>query len=85
MNFDGFWLFWRRVLGQNHMFCMKIIFSNIEQTTHFLLEKNVFWVTFLKKQHRGTPEMTRTQKCASTGFIRKGDFGHGQSDLGFKI
>ena len=53
--FEG--VFW----AKNGIFCMKIFFSNIEQTKLFLLEKNVFWVTFLKKQHRGTPEMTRTQ------------------------
>ena len=74
-------VFW----AKNSIICMKVFFSNIEQTTLFLLGKNVLWVVFLKKQHRGTPEMTRTQTCASTGLIRKGDFGHGQSDLGFKI
>ena len=46
---------------------------------------NTCLVVFSKKQHRGTLETTRTQKCASTGLIRKGDFGLGQSDLGFKI
>ena len=51
----------------------------------FLLEMKIFLVVFSKKQHRGTPEMTRTQKCALTSLIRKGDFGHGQSDLGFKV
>ena len=77
--FEG--VFW----AKNGIFCMKIFFSNIEQTTLFLLGKNVFWVTFLKKQHCGTPEMTRTQEFASEAHMGKSRFWALQSDLGVKI
>ena len=63
-------LFW----AKNSIICMKIFFSNIEQTTLFLLGKNVFWVTFLKKQHRDTPEMTRTQNFGYKPWYGQGRF-----------
>ena len=65
--FEG--VFW----AKNGIFCIKIFFSNIEQTTLFLLGKNVFWVTFLKKQHRGTLEMTRTQILGSRAWYGQGE------------
>ena len=66
--FEG--VFW----AKNGIFCMKIIFWNIEQTTRFIFGKNVFWVTFLKKQHRGTPEMTRTQNLGYRPWYGQGRF-----------
>ena len=63
-------VFW----AKNSIICMKIFFSNIEQTTLFLLGQNVFWVVFLKKQHRGTPEMTRTQNLGYGPWYGQGRF-----------
>ena len=51
----------------------------------FLLEIKTFLIVFSKKQHRGTPEMTRTQELASQALIGKGTFWGLQSDLGVKI
>ena len=63
-------VFW----AKNSIICMKIFFSNIEQTTLFLLGKNVFWVTFLKQQYRDTPEMTRTQNVGYRPWYGQGRF-----------
>ena len=63
----------------------KSFFVDFDSNKLFLLKMNTFLVVFSKKQHRGTPKVTRTQKMDSHYPTGKGNFWSSQSDLGLKI
>ena len=83
--FCEFSRFWRHFGVKNDQNYIKNVFVDFDSNKLFLLKMNTFLVVFSKKQHRGTPKVTRTQKMDSHYPTGKGDFWSSQSDLGLKI